>query len=74
MKISIEVKDERYPFMDLNFGEVFVYNNDGIYYMKIEGEKLKKNAVSLSDGKLYDFEDFYMVNKINADLRIKTKD
>lgn len=74
MKISIEVKDARYPFVDLNFGEVFVYNNDGIYYMKIEGEKFKKNAVSLSDGKLYDFEDFDMVNKINANLRIKTKD
>jgi hypothetical protein len=74
MKISIEIKDRRHPFVDLSLGEVFVYNNDGIYYMKIEGEKLKKNAVSLSDGKLYDFEDFYMVNKINADLRIKTKD
>ena len=73
MKISMEIKEGRTSFMDLNPGDVFVYNNDGIYYMKIETKErgFKNNAISLSDGKLYDFEDFSMINKINADLRIR---
>ena len=73
MKISMDIREAKIRFMDLNFGDVFVYDNDGIYYMKIEteGKGFENNAVSLSDGKLYDFEDFSMTNKIKADLRIR---
>lgn len=73
MKISMDLRETKIRFMDLNFGDVFVYDNDGIYYMKIEaeGKGFENNAVSLSDGKLYDFEDFSMINKIKADLRIR---
>lgn len=73
MKISMDIREAKIRFMDLDPGDVFVYSNDGIYYMKIEaeGKGFKNNAVSLSDGKLYDFEDFSMINKIKADLRIR---
>ena len=73
MKIEYE-RESKIPFEDVEFGEVFEYN-DGIY-MKIDstdvnGTALDVNAVHLRGAELYFIPSYSEVKILDATLRLR---